>query len=963
MFRIYDLKTENSTQPNAVDAVHPRFSWKIAGIGKNIMQTGYQITVYSGTELVWDSGHVKSDESRFVRYEGKTLQSRQMVGWQVNVFLKYQGENEAADQEIEISSETMTFQMGLLRENDWQAKWITALDNVECGERKPAQYLRKVFCVKPGLVSARIYQTAHGLYESFVNGQITDEDKFKPGLTSYYYRIQYQTYDITERLREGSNVWAVILADGWWRGVTGGSVKNNFGYTLDYLGQIELTYADGSVEIIGTDETFRGATGGLLASDMLMGDIYDARKEPEGWKLPEFDDDEWKAVTFTAKLIKDQLTSGLLAEKIASRSVPVREMEQFEGKEFQDASGHRVVDFEQNLTGYVKVILRNTYPGQRIVFIHGETLDWDGDFTISNVDKTSLPIEEFQQITYVCKGAEIETYQPSFSVFGFRYLLIEGYTGEIQAGDFTAKAVYSAMEETGDFICSNQLVNQLVKNSRWSQKGNYMDVPVDCPTRERNAWTGDAQIYVQTACTFMDAYSFYEKWLQDQTLEQYASGKVGITFPATSSVHNPSEVENMKKVNPIYELAGPSGNGNIGEDAAGWGDAAVWLPYSVYLQYGDRQILENQYETAKKWLEFELSCAKEKNPKYTDLPQYQAFSEGECDAEYIFDTRFHYGEWNEAFGIKEKVEQFYAKREAEKKQDATEGKKVCKTKEELLEEKQKTAMMVNHFIQMKAQNGEPIVATAYMARSAGNVADMARILGRTTEAEHYAKIARRVRKVYNQYLIEKDGSIEKGHQAPYVRALAMHLCDADKEPLVVNQLLEEVEKTGYTLNTGFLSTPFLLPVLCDHGNEDAAYKILENEELPGWLYPIKKGMTTIPESWGGVDLLDDSLNHYSYGAVCEFLFQYTAGIRPCLETPGYKHFILKPVPGGTLTYAQGELETGFGKIVSSWDITDDTMTYKCVVPANTTADVCLPDGKIYTVGSGQYMFQVEVKQH
>lgn len=958
MFKIYDLKVEYSTQPNAVDATNPRFSWKLESDSRNVMQKSYHITAYSGKKLIWDSGIVESDESRFVRYEGNALQSRQTVYWQVKVSCRYLDEDDETYKDAEVHSETGMFQMGLLEESDWKAKWITAQKETGGEERKPVWYLRKSFIVKPGLKDARIYQTAHGLYESFMNGQITDDDKFKPGLTSYYYRIQYQTYDITSSLREGCNAWAVVLADGWWRGCTGGSVKNNFGYTLDYLGQIELTYEDGSIQTICSDETFKAATGGLLASDMLMGDIYDAQKEPDGWKLPEFDDCNWHTVHLTEKNVQDQLTGGLLAAKIATRSVPVREMEQFKGREFRDASGARVLDYGQNIAGYVKIILRNTHAGQCITFVHGETLNWDGNFTVANVNKTGLPVDAFQQITYICKGAEEECYQPSFSIFGFRYLLIEGYEGEIKEEDFTAKAVYSAMEKTADFRCSNELLNQLVANSRWSQKGNFMDVPVDCPTRERNAWTGDAQIYVRTACTFMNAYSFYEKWLQDQTLEQYASGKVGITFPSTSSVHNPAEVENMKKVNQVYEIAGPTGNGNQGEDAAGWGDAAVWLPYSVYLYYGDRQILENQYETARKWLEFELACAKEANPLYAELPQYQTFSDGECDADYIFDTKFHYGEWNEAFGIKEKVEQFYAERTGQKADASAKIKKLHKTKEEQLAEKQKTAMMVNYFITMKSKTGDAVVATAYMARSAGNVAEMAQILGKTEDAARYAKIARRIRKVYEKYLINEDGLIEEGHQAPYVRALAMKLCSPKKEPLVVKQLLHEVKKADYTLNTGFLSTPFLLPVLCEHGYVEEAYKILENEELPGWLYPIKKGLTTIPESWGGADLLEDSLNHYSYGAVCEFLFQYTAGIRPCMDTSGYKRFILEPVVGGTLTHAYAELETGFGKIISSWKIMDGIITYHCVVPVNTTAEVHLPDGKVHSIGSGSYTFQL-----
>lgn len=272
------------------------------------------------------------------------------------------------------------------------------------------------------------------------------------------------------------------------------------------------------------------------------------------------------------------------------------------------------------------------------------------------------------------------------------------------------------------------------------------------------------------------------------------------------------------------------------------------------------------------------------------------------------------------------------------------------------EDKLKAAAMVSYFIDMKSKTGEPVVATAYMARTAGNVAEMAAILGKTEEAGHYAALAEKIRQVYAEYLIAEDGTIQPGHQAPYVRALAMDLCGS-KKAQVLHQLLTEVENNGFALNTGFLSTPFLLPVLADNGHADAAYRILENEELPGWLYPVKKGMTTIPESWGGVDLLEDSLNHYSYGAVCEFLFQYTAGIRP--NIPGWKHFILQPIPGGTLTHAEATQATPYGEIRSAWKIEDGIFHYECKIPANTTAEVALPNGERHQLGSGKHCYSID----
>lgn len=989
MLKIYDLKTEYKSNPDCVDRVSPRFSWKLESDSRNVVQKNFHILAESEGRTIWDSGKVESVRSQRILYDGKPLKSRQTVTWKVSVTVV-----DSVGRYEEAMSKSARFRMGLLERKDWQAKWIEP----ECPETameewdRPAPYLRREFAVRPGLKEARIYQTAHGLYETWMNGQLCTEDKFKPGLTSYYYRIQYQASDILGLLREGTNCWSVMLGDGWWRGTTGGSVRNNFGYRLHYLGQIELYYEDGTKEVIGSDESFRTSIGGLLASDMMMGEIFDANLEPEGWREPGYDDSGWRTVHAIGGIYgggygesiasvneskgTERKDSRRAEEKpeakapdhvdaalIASRSVPVWEKEQFEPKLFRDAAGKLVLDFGQNIAGYVKMRLRNTKKGQRIRLVHGEDINAEGCFSVEHINKPVMKVPRFQEIIYICKGAEEECYTPLFSVFGFRYLSVEGYIEEhsaeevsskeayftedrgeetkspggqghamrevflgekVRQGDFVAVAVYSDMEETGDFSCSHPLINKLVQNSRWSQKGNFLDVAVDCPTRERNAWTGDNQIYVRTASYFMNVYPFYEKWLQDQAIEQYASGKVGITFPSTSSVHNPQALAEAQRTNPTFALAGPTGNGNIGEDCAGWGDSAAWLPYSIYLYYGDRQILRNQYETARKWVDYMLCCAKEHNPLYEGQPQYHTYTDGELDADYIYDTRMHYGEWQEPIVAA------------------------------LLPEGMDLAAVFARMV----KEGKPKVATAYMCRSSENVAMMAGKLGRARDADKYQKITERIRRVYDRYFIGEDGQIEPGHQAAYVRALAFNLCSEEKRPLVQAQLVKEIEANGYKLNTGFLSTPFLLPVLVEMGRTDLAYRLLEQTENPSWLHPITLGATTIPESWDGFDIHEASLNHYSYGAVCEFLFGYVGGIRPLWDKPGYEEFLVQPIPGGSLTFAKAEYESQYGRIVSSWKIESERIVFDILVPVNTKALVILPDGSRRQVGSGQYHYTI-----
>ncbi len=769
-----------------------------------------------------------------------------------------------------------------------EAKWIS---HPQDGKNNPLiPVFKKSFEIKKGLLSAVLSISAHGIYHAQINGKEVTDHLFTPGFTSYYHRIQYQEYDITDLLNEGENQWLTTVGDGWWRW------HNNFGYTLALTGSITLQYDDETV-VISTDESFDVTTGKLQSSDYLKGERYDNRIEFTDWV---------KAVEC------HEHTEGML---IPNEGVPVKEHEVFEGKPFRDASGNLIIDFGQNIAGYVSMRFYYTEPGQIIRLKHGEGLNLDGNFSTSNCD---LGMNPFQEITYICKGAEVEEYKPWFTWFGFRYLLVEG----IENADFQAIAVYSDMGETGDFRCSNELINMLVENARWSQKGNFLDVATDCPTREKNAWTGDAAIYCRTSAYFMNVKSFYEKWLKDQSIEQYASGKLGITFPSTSSVHNEEELIEVQKTRPDMALAGPIGEGNIGEDSVGWGDSSVMIPYQLYQMYGDKKILENQYETAKRWVDFSLNCMKEANPLYKDREWYV---NGEGDL--IYDTRFHYGEWNEPLPPSKEVIELFAS--GGKPED---------------------------FVRHMAKYGKPETATACTKYSCDLLGYMAEILGKTEDAEFYRKKADQLKYSYDRYLISKEGIIQEGHQAAYVRALAYDMVSAEKKPLVINQLKKEIEKADYHLNTGFLSTGILLPVLCDNGLTEEAFKILEQKTAPGWLYPITLGATTMLENWNGLNQFSASFNHYSLGAVCQFLFEYVAGIRPL--QPGFSEFEIRPVIGGSLQWAQGKYETKYGMITSSWQKEDEHVRFRCNVPEKTICHLCLPDGKKKNLSAGSYEYVI-----
>jgi alpha-L-rhamnosidase len=931
MLEAVSLRTEYLENPLGLDSVKPRLGWKLRSDGENVLQCAYQLQASETlgfVNLTWDSGRMETSQSQHVLYAGTKLKSMQRIYWRVKVWNNHGEESPF--------SEPAYFETGLLHQSNWKGRWIEPEKEVDIDAYKPAPYIRREFDVKKGLVSARAYLTARGLYSFFLNGTQGTDHLFTPGFTSYHKRHQVQTYDVTSLLSEGTNALGVILGDGWWRGTTGGaSLKNNFGYKVAFLGQLVLTYEDGSRDIIASDDSFKTTSRGpLRKTDMKAGEIYDATIDIEGWNKSGYDDSAWEQVAVTEDGY-DNL--------IGTNSVPVRTKERFTPKVLHTPNGETVLDFGQNIAGWVDMKVQGG-AGTEVVLVHGEALDNNGNFTLQNLADHGA-LDDFQEVRYILAGNGVESYHPQFAIFGFRYVLLKNYPGTIDPHNFTAVAVYSDMEETGGFTCSNPSINQLVSNSIWSQKGNFMEVPTDCPTRERAGWTGDAQVYARTSSDFMNVYPFFEKWMADLAAEQFQDGSVPSTVPTVIGYHNLAEYERLSKTstNPMMAFRKP-GVASMLDGSSGWGDAAVIIPWTMYLCYGDKSILEKQFDSAKAWVDYMAASAKESNLRFKDTPVYQNYTGGELDANYVWDTKFHWGEWLET----------------------------------------DTEFTDLAALLTKTGGCFPDVSTAYFAYSTRLLAEMAQVLGKAEEETKYRELYGKIKRVYNQYFIKEDGQIVEGRQAPNVRTLAFDLAEDDKKQAVADSLAQLVTEQDFHLNTGFLSTPFILQVLADYGHAEIAFKLLEQQSCPSWLYAVSKGATTIWESWRGMKEdgeLSGSLNHYSYGAVCDFLFAGIAGIRPVWEEPGYKHFILKPLHGGTLTQASATFESLYGTIGSSWEKTEQGIAYRFEVPANTTATIMLPgnhddlksgfeefpdaryeDGRIlFTAGSGEYRFTISAQ--
>jgi len=553
---------ENRPDPIGLDVLIPRLSWQLQSSHRNVRQTAYEIKV--GTEtllknknLIWSTGQVASEQSVYVPYNGPALQSGKKYYWQVRVW----------DNRGNTSpwSAPAFWHMGLLQPGDWKAEWI--IPGFPETPGRPSPLMRKQFTLKKKIRAATLYATAHGLYEAHINGQRVGNDYFTPGWTSYNKRLQYQTYDVSALLKEGQNALGVLLGNGWYRGYLASKGKNNFyGTDIALLLQLNITYSDGSTEIIGSDTSWKSSTGAIRSAELLHGECHDARAEKQGWTTAGYNDAQWAGV-----VVKPFSKTVL----IATYNEPVRKHETFRpARIFQTPKGEQVLDFGQNLVGWVQMKVKGK-PGDQIVLSFAEVLDKAGNFYTDNLRAAR------NRDTFILKGNGEEILEPHFTCHGFRYLRTEGFPGEATADNFTAVALYSDMAPNGRFECSNPLINQLQHNIQWGQKGNFFDVPTDCPQRdERLGWTGDAQVFSRTAIFNRHAHNFFVKWLKDLSADQLPDGSVPWVIP--------------------YITFGDP----VERGATGWADAATVIPWNLYLLYGDERVLAEQYASMKAWVDF-----------------------------------------------------------------------------------------------------------------------------------------------------------------------------------------------------------------------------------------------------------------------------------------------------------------------------------------------------------------------
>lgn len=845
------LRTEYLKDPLGIDIQKPLLFWNCDG-GKK--QSAYRIVAQTDGKTVWDSGKVGSSSMRAEFPE--QLTSRQRVEWNVKLW------DESGEGEW---SEPAFFEMGLLSPSDWKAEWIAGNYKVNRKKRYPVDCFQKQFTAI-GVQKARLYATACGLYEVRLNGVRVGDMVFAPGSTDYQKRIQYQTYDVTALIKGGVNVMTAELADGWYRGSNGGKGRTNtFGTVTKLLLQLELYDAEGRITRICTDGSWGWSNDGSIRfADLKDGERVDARKAPTYSKK--------------AKSVKYK------ANPTASDNVLVKEHERFSPEELiLTPSGKKVLKFPQNLSGYLSFRL-SARAGQRIRIRLGEMMK-DGELSQKNIQMVHRDVPSTkQEIEYICRDG-VNEYTPKFFYGGFRYAEIETDI-PFEKENFTAIAVYSDLEETASFACSHPLIDRFWHMTLWSLKSNSTDFPSDCPTRERSGWTGDSQIFFNTAAYLTDYAAFARKHVRDIFDRQYKSGRL------------PQIAPRVNEDKFLWWLNG----------AVGWACAGVYIPLYLFERYGDKRVLEEHYEDILDYADFMIRRAGKWGGVYSK-PVFLSWK----NQKYLVNCGCAYGEWSEPSDV-------------------------------------------STFHWYDFMTTKPEESTAYTYFTLRRVLKIADILQKpkTKRLDRIQKYSEGAKRAYRELVTKPKFSLDTDRQAKLVRPLYMGLLTEEQKNFAKKRLIRALENYSWRLGTGFLSTPFILFVLEKIGIE-YAYKLLENEELPGWLVMPKYGATTVWEDWEGDCATDQnaaSLNHYSKGAVCEWLMSEMCGIK----VAGENQFSLAPKPGGSLTYAKAEYQSIYGKVSCGWEKTDEGYTYSVTVPANTTAQLRLPDGRCETLQAGTYSF-------
>ena len=832
-----NLLCEYKTAPLGIEMQNPRFGWQIKTSERGVSQTAFRILVASSPTLlkqekgdIWDSQKIECCNSTLVDYTGQDLQSSTCYYWAVQIW----------DQDGLPTkwSAPACFETGFFNPSEeWKAQWIGSGDTI-VPLRSIA--LRKEFNVSKPIESARLYVTGLGNYVARINGEKVGADMLTPAWTEYATRLNYQIYDVTSMLNEGTNAIGATLGNMWWSSGMGwadANMRHTKNDPLRLLAQLQISYADGSSEMVLTDNSWTTAPSPIVYDHIYHGEHYDATLEQCGWDKPNFDNGTW-----TAAVVLDNLDANLTLQ--AQREEPIRITRELKPVEMWKAeNGDYVYDMGQNMVGLARVKITGE-KGKTVIIRYAELLHPDRTIAQENL-RTAIVTDK-----YTKKSDDEEIYTPSFVYHGFRYVQIAGLESADES-TITGLVFNTDAKEVGSFECSNDMLNKIWSNSFWGLRGNIMSAPTDCPQRdERLGWTGDGQIFAPTAFYNMRLSNFYAKWARDMRDGQSDEGWIGDFHPIFGKVTHPGK--------------------------PAWADAIAVVPWRIYEFYGDKRVLEENYDAIKAWVDYMYSVAK------NDV--------------YAWDNNtnwFGYGDW----------------------------------------------------VPVVASPTKPI-GGLYYYYSTEVLAKAAKVLGKDDDAKKYSDrlpvIAKGYQKAYyNTAAQQYEGKTQSANLLP----IYFGITPEDQKAAVFENLVANIHQYDDHLTTGFIGSAYLLPLLSENGQHELAYKVANQRTYPSWGYMVDKGATTIWELWNSDTERPEGMNsrnHFTYGSVAAWYYGYLAGIRPIMEAPGFKKFIIAPMPAGDLTSVNASTETLYGIISSQWEKIGDNFTLAITIPANTTAKVSVP---------------------
>ncbi|KAG4440630.1 hypothetical protein IFR05_003889 [Cadophora sp. M221] len=882
----------NASYLQVTEDTAPRLSWTYQNTPQDFIQAGYNIEI---SELRTDSNpkilsttHHTSPKSRLVRWPlERHLSARERIS------VRVRGRDDIGRETP--WSTSISLEIGLLSREDWHCERISAPwgPGTESADRE--QLYRKEFCLSVDsscIDQARLYITAQGVYEAEINGQRVGDFFMAPGWTSYDGRLVYQVYDVKPMLEDGENCLCVRVAEGWFSGRIGfeGGHRNIWGPHTALIAQLEVSYEDGREERVVTDGSWEVTRGPIHLAEIYDGEKYDARFEIDGWSAPSLGESVnnttrqelseigvWENVMVMDFLpITIKFTTGF--------SEPVRMTEVLKPVEvIQTPAGKTVVDFGQNLVGYVRLRNITGARGHQITLSHVEVLEYG--------EIATRPLRVCKAVDiYTLKGSEdSERYEPRFTFHGFRYVQVEGWNASVGLStSIEAVVCHTDMGNAGNFTCSDPLLNKLYQNIRWGMRGNFLSIPTDCPQRdERMGWSGDLALFVPAATMLYDCFGILKNWLVDVEHDQKVLGGVPAMVTPNSTI-----------VNPIWCRRKP---------CAVWHDVTVLAPWELYCEMGDEEILVQQYDSMKTWIDV--------------IPRR------EKEGTRLWDPSiFQLGDWLDPAAPPD--------------------------------------------MPWKSATDAQLVANAFLVHSLDLISRISLILGQTTDQEKFSADALATRQDFQDEYVSPKGRLVSDSQTAYALAICFDLLSSTQATVAGKRLAYLVHKNGFRIGTGFAGTPFLCEALAKTGHTNMAYAVLLEKGCPSWLYPVTMGATTMWERWDSM-LPDGSVNpgqmvsfnHYAFGAIATFLHERVAGLRR-LE-PGWTRCRFEPMLGADFERADVEHVTPFGSISCAWDVVrvvrDECMIrIRISVPYGVTLEVVIPRGigtRTEVVGMGEWVFE------